>query len=314
VGAYCSEGTTTPTKCPSGTYKSDTGGDSSSDCMVCPSGSYCTLGAIIPTHCPAGTYNLLTGRADLTSCQECPLGSYCVEGTTIPANCQAGTYRNATMAKSVQECTPCPPGGFCLEKSTVPTACREGTYRDLTMGTRPSDCMICQSGTFSMETGRTAPCDLCEANQYCTSPTSKRQCPLNTWSNPGAYSQFNCRCDAGFVCSYFKKIDAVINLNVSLYDFQNNVGNIQTDFISALANAGGVLPSNVIINGVSLTKNRRGMTEGIEIHSTVVGTVHMQGLEKVLEKLGHQHAKARWSEHARLQAKKDRDKSFASKM
>jgi hypothetical protein len=104
------------------------------------------------------------------------------------------------------------------------------------------------------------------------------------------------------VCSYYKKVDLVISLNTSLADFNNNVNNIKDQFIQALANAGGVTVSNVVVNGVTrgANHNRRAkpsedkktksaVGEVIDVHSTVIGTLHLENLDKALAAL---HLKA----------------------
>lgn len=55
MGYYCTEGTTTPTPCPIGTFWDAVGGTSLSDCIVCDGGDYCeTLALVIPGTGPCG--------------------------------------------------------------------------------------------------------------------------------------------------------------------------------------------------------------------------------------------------------------------
>jgi hypothetical protein len=73
---------------------------------------------------------------------------------------------------------------------------------------------------------------------------------MHTTSAAGSYSRLNCRCTPGYSCTYYKRIQAIITLNSTAYDFNNNVGGVRTAFIAAMAAAANVSTQYVSINGV----------------------------------------------------------------
>jgi len=91
---------------------------------------------------------------------------------------------------------------------------------------------------------------VCVANYYCRTSTLKEACPMHTTSAAGSYSRLNCRCDPGYSCTYYKQIQAIVTLNATLYEFNNNVGGVRTAFLAAMAAAANVTSDHVTINGV----------------------------------------------------------------
>lgn len=74
---------------------------------------------------------------------------------------------------------------------------------------------------------------------------------MHTKSAIGSYSRLNCRCDPGYSCAYYKQIQAIVTLNSTLADFNNNVDGVRTAFLAAMAAAANVTTDHVTINGVS---------------------------------------------------------------
>ena len=72
----------------------------------------------------------------------------------------------------------------------------------------------------------------------------------STTSASGSYSRLNCKCDPGYSCTYYKRIQAIVTLNATVYDFNNNVKGVRTAFIAAMAAAANVSTQHVSINGV----------------------------------------------------------------
>jgi hypothetical protein len=98
----------------------------------------------------------------------------------------------------------------------------------------------------------------------------------------------HCRCDAGFKCSYTKKITAVVTLNTSASSFNNPQDPVRLSFIAAVAAAAGVSPSQVTIGQVkSKTVGRRLLSdeEFIDVHTTVEGATRLHRLD--LHLAGH---------------------------
>ncbi|CAG9314260.1 unnamed protein product [Blepharisma stoltei] len=162
-GYYCGLGTTTPTKCPEGKFRKDTGATQVSDCTTCPPGSYCVTGNPTPFDCPKGnycpsgvnsptpcpkyTYNGSKSMSDINACKPCPAGYYCddtgigdytqypckkgyfcVLGATSYIPCPPGTVGSSSVAGSASDCPACPGGYYCEEATTSPVACTIGTY------------------------------------------------------------------------------------------------------------------------------------------------------------------------------------------
>jgi hypothetical protein len=73
---------------------------------------------------------------------------------------------------------------------------------------------------------------------------------MHTTSVAGSYSRLNCKCNPGYSCTYYKRIQAIVTLNSTAYDFNNNVGGVRDAFIASMALAAGVTSNHVTINGV----------------------------------------------------------------
>jgi hypothetical protein len=87
-------------------------------------------------------------------------------------------------------------------------------------------------------------------------------------------------------------ITAVVSLNVTKSDFDNNINNIKTKFISAVAAAAGVPTSNVIIGNVVTRSGRRRRrllsheSTGIHIVTNIFGASHLKNLDQQIKKSG----------------------------
>jgi len=142
-------------------------------------------------------------------------------------------------------------------------------------------------------------------------------CPLHTTSSAGSYSRANCICDPGFQCTYYKQIQAIVTLNATLWEFQNDINGVRTAFIAAMAAAAGVHSSQVTINDV-VSQNRRrrllalpaddqpvpdGMQQVINVHASVLGAVHLRDLDKHLNRHSPTlHVSHSWEQAQRVMA------------
>jgi hypothetical protein len=166
--------------------------------------------------------------------------------------------------------------------------CFAGTYNPDTGKGSAADCQVCLTGKYSLDIARAEDCALCEADYYCSNSTSIKACPVNTVSAAGSSSLLHCRCDAGFKCSYTKKITAVVTLNTSATSFNNPQDPVRIAFIAAVAAAAGVSPSQVTIGQVkSKTPVRRLLSsdEFIDVHTTIEGATRLHKLD--LHLAGH---------------------------
>ena len=313
-GQYCPLGTTTPTSCPAGTYLNATNGLSSGDCVACPAGQYCPLRSTIPVDCAAGTYRGTTGGSSQASscttcpsgnycplasvnpvncsvgayrsilgasmpeeCLVCPTGRYCPLATTNPISCQAGSYRTEVGAGAQTDCSACPAGAYCPTQSVIPALCRAGTHRATPGATQMSNCLLCLPGTYAIDVGRISNCPVCDANYYCRTSTLKEACPMHTTSAVASYSRLNCRCNPGYSCTYYKQLQAIVTLNSTLYEFNNDIGGVRTAFLNAMAAAANVTADHVVINGVvSHLLNPGGGRRLFSAVSQVEGTIEQE--------------------------------------
>jgi len=168
---------------------------------------------------------------------------------------------------------------------------------------------LCVPGTFSLQVGRTTNCPLCDANFYCRTSTTKDVCPLHTTSSAGSYSRVNCICDIGFQCTYYREIQAIVTLNATLWEFQNDYNGVRTAFISAMAAAAGVQPSQVTINDVFAKTVRRRLLadqkEGgkIDVHASIIGSVQLRDLDKHLDRhIEKLHVAHTWKQAPQVRA------------
>jgi hypothetical protein len=182
-------------------------------------------------------------------------------------------------------CKQCPYAQFCPLATTTPTDCAAGSYRNDTKATNQSDCYHCPANYY------------CPKKSYI--PVS---CPANTGSNPDSGSLLDCRCLAGYQCTYTKQISATVTLNSTASDFQSNVNNVQTNFKLAIAAAAGVDVSKVIINGISSGTGRRLLSlrardEVISVRATALGATGLHGLPQHLARHSpFLHIDHSWSE------------------
>ena len=234
------------------------------------------------TSCPAGSYSTASA---VTTCTSCTAGTYSTAlAATACTNCVAGTYFTGTGAQASATCARCGAGAYSTASGAASgatcTNCTAGTYSTALGITTGASCLACVSGTFAAASGAIA-CSPCTANFFCPpSTTAPQQCPSHTWSAPGASSRLDCACDKGFRCRYTKRITVILTLNCTLEDFNNNVGNVRTEMIAAIAAAAHVDPSQVVINGVlphSLARHRRD-TQRISV--TVSGATGMDPMQK----------------------------------
>ena len=288
AGTYSLAGARSCTNCGAGTFSDASAATAVATCVSCGAGTYsgvaaaaacvvcasCSTNAIATQTCAAGS------TSDTTACvcstgytgngftcggasAACAPGTYpSAVGSTACLSCQLGTFSTASGATDASTCLPC----------------GAGTYTNTTAST---GCLQCAAGTYSTGLGYSTACAPCLANSFCRlAATTPEPCPPHTWSAPGASSRLDCACDKGFWCKYTKRITMTVTLNCTLGDFNNNVGNVRTEMIAAIAAAANVAPSQVVINGLlphSLARHRGGDRR---VSVTVSGATDMKKLQK----------------------------------
>ena len=219
----------------------------------------------------------------------------------------------------MSNCTLCNPGTYSdVLAATLPstcTQCPKGTYSTGNGMDSVSLCQNCRPGTYQPNTGITtnSSCQTCARDYYCPIASVQEKCPSGTFSEPGGISQLNCRCTAGYYCAYKEMITAVISLNVSKANFDNNTNNIRTNFISAVAAAAGVTASDVVITSVQTRtgggSRRRRLLEkqdnsiGIHIVANIFGARKLQNLEHHIKKNGLNANGHVWAENHQITSK-----------
>ena len=295
-------------QCNAGFYAAD-GVSAAEGCTRCPLNSYCTASSLTPTPCVAHgvTATMQTTGSDYcycdrgymgtnnSQCMQCAEGQWCWNGLagTCPANstspvlssylancsCNAGYYV-ANMV-TTGSCSICQAGTYALAGSTGCVLCAPGTYSTASGAPTSAKCQNCAAGTYSTGAGHSTTCTPCLANSFCRpATTTPEPCPLHTWSAPGASSKLDCACDKGFRCRYTKRITVILTLNCTLEDFNNNIGNVRTEMIAAIAAAAHVDPSQVVINGVLPHSLARHRGDARRISVTVSGATGMEKLQR----------------------------------
>lgn len=225
-GHYCPSGTTTPFKCPPGSYNNKSRALEPSDCISCEPGYYCEgYGLTQPTdHCEGGWYctrgaytkrpvpqvtQTYNNSKDFT----CPLyslnftggickrGNYCPRGSSKELACPAGMFcdRDGLSTPSGN----CTAGYFCVGGNTVsnPVSCSPGYY--CPEGT-PVE-RACPPGTYLPYTGKSKESDClnCTAGYYC--PLSHMtqvifECLQGYYCPPRSINNNTVVCPKGFSC------------------------------------------------------------------------------------------------------------------
>ena len=258
---YCVAGTTTAKQCYEMSYCPNT-----TTSIPCPAGYYCATGATAPTPCRAGYF---CGPGFYKEAV-CVLGYYCPAGVTVYNLCPTGSYCPNTSAA-----VPCTPGHSCSAGATAQTPCSAGTFASASSS---SQCAGCAAGTFANVSAMSAcsNCTVCAPlpvtggacgnasdtivcgcfPNFYGRGTECVACPGHTYSLLGhTESLLSCRCLAGYVCTYTKRLVATIRIQNNNMTQAYFAANYQTAFIRALARATGVSPSQVVI--VATTTGRR---------------------------------------------------------
>eukprot|EP01135_Chromosphaera_perkinsii_P006890 Nk52_evm45s621 gene=Nk52_evmTU45s621 len=194
AGSYCPSGSSTPIKCPAGTFSGTTGLVKEQDCTPCTPGSFCASeGLTAPSGlCKAGHYCSTVSTMEAPNGQVfgsiCPAGSYCPQGTGVPIKCPAGTYSSSTSLKAESECLPCAGGKYC------PNAGQTSATQDCSAG------YYCSGGASVSSPVSSPSGDKCPLGHHCPAGSSQ-PVPCNAGTYTETVQQATCAtCPAGFYC------------------------------------------------------------------------------------------------------------------
>jgi hypothetical protein len=164
-GHFCSQGSSTPQGCPSGTWSSAIGLTSSARCLICPVGSYCRTGSSVPSICPAGRYGDVEGLADSLCAGACSTGHFCesgsTNGTSVP--CPAGRENTLQGSGTIGSCRECAVGFAApLQGAESCDKCEPGKHASFSGAVA---CSICAAGSYARLSG-TIVCDACRPGTF----------------------------------------------------------------------------------------------------------------------------------------------------
>ena len=115
----------------------------------------------------------------------------------------------------------------------------------------------------------------------------------------------DCRCEPSFVCMYYKQVHATVTLNTTLSAFENNTGEVRSNFISGMAAAAGVVPAQVHIHFAVIRLDHRrllfmlhkSLSQTIQVSVSVTGS---QSLKQVPQYLAGLHLSHSWELQRKL--------------
>jgi hypothetical protein len=182
--------------------------------IQCPAGFYCPSGTgNVWKSCPYGTYSTNPGLASASQCTRCSGGYYCNQYNASQATgpCAAGYYCTdgsdtpTPDLNATGNAGPCPAGYYCPEQTTTPQPCPIGTYSNETKLVSSTECTLCSYGQYCGTPGLSTPTGPCAGGFYCllgakvaNNPVSGSMggpCPLGFKCPPG--TSFPISCPAG---------------------------------------------------------------------------------------------------------------------
>jgi hypothetical protein len=211
-----------PTQCPTNSTARCTSFNTN---ICCGPGTYFVGGIHTECQtCPTGTYSY---DGSDTACTDCAIGTYSSSSQTQTCKkCEAGTYTSTTKSISCQPCKTC-----TMDAQLQFTECAAGSTSDTVV-------CVCMAGFYNL----TSTCARCPPNTI--SAVSNRSTTI-----------LNCRCIAGYVCTYTKRLSVKVRLyNTTLAGFDIKQ---RLFLISAMASAAGVSTSSVSILNVNNIQQRR---------------------------------------------------------
>ena len=231
-GRYSTGNVTACSVCAAGTASLAVGAASADVCVSCRAGTYSPAGSSQCLGCPVWSY---TAEAGQGSCRNCSVGDWAPVNATACTPCTPGSYSLSAIG-AISGCLRCPRGSYCVGASESRSAgvpqvqqCPLGSYVD--------------ASTNGLSGA--AQCGDCVEGSFCPTPTMMTKCPDGTMSPARSSSQLQCVCKEGYVCTYTKVINAVINLKMTLAQF--GIKSVQDAFKSAVAAASKTDAKNVQI-------------------------------------------------------------------
>jgi hypothetical protein len=166
--------------------------------------------------CQPGTYATGLGLTSFGSCSKCAAGTYSTGlGMTLASACTAcgiGTYSDTVGSSG---CTACPANS----NTSIQGASQRGSC-------------VCNPSYVGNLANQTATCLGCPVNYYCAG-LLQLACPSNTRSPALSSLQEQCRCVAGYRCTYTRNVTMRFNFALTQSSYLAQQASIQTQLASA---------------------------------------------------------------------------------
>lgn len=169
--------------------------------------------------CVAGTYSTASGASAAETCRLCIAGTYST-GTAVVSSascegCLTGQFSTASGAPASSTCAACSSGTYATQQqATACTSCPSNSGTGGSTGSTQRGQCVCDPGYVGNLANLAQTCAACPANSYCAG-LSQASCPSNTRSPPLSSQALQCRCVAGYRCTYRRNATADFRFNLS---------------------------------------------------------------------------------------------------
>jgi len=157
-------------------------------------------------------------------------------------SCLPGTFSTASGATSSSTCVACQSGTYMTQEGgTICTDCPPSSTTNNTGKSQRGDC-VCNAGFVGDLSVLSQTCSICPADSYCAG-LSQTACPSNTRSPAQSSLPVQCRCVAGYKCTYRQDTRLQFRFNLASSQFTSQLDSIK----SGIASAAEVPASSVVL-------------------------------------------------------------------
>lgn len=131
-------------------------------------------------------------------------------------SCVTGTYSSGSGASAPSACASCLSGTYATQQgASVCTSCPSNSGTGTSVGSTERGQCVCDPGYAGNLANLTQTCAACPANSYCAG-LSQRVCPANTRSPPLSSQIIQCRCVAGYRCTYTDRRNTTLTITFNM--------------------------------------------------------------------------------------------------
>lgn len=151
--------------------------------------------------------------------------------------------------------------------------------------------VMCRLGTYSTRRRLASPCPSeCPLNSYCPDPAVALPCPNLTASVRGAKSQLDCKCQAGYQCTYKRFVNLNVGLGVPYKTWISPAGDpLRQALLQAVAESAGVPLGSVrverVMPGIPLSAGGRRLLESSQSAVVSLSVANAEQLHELRERL-----------------------------